>query len=76
MGKKIEADVVLSIRNDYSSEEQPTYAQLAERYDLATSTIANIVRGRSYPDVGGPVVNNPKRGRKPGISPGKHAKND
>lgn len=73
MPKKIQPATVVAIREAYVSEDQPTYGELADEHDVSVSTVAKIIKGQTYPDAGGPITTEPRRGRKKGKSPGKLA---
>ncbi len=75
MSARLTANEVVEIRTKYAGAGQPTYTELAQEYGKSTSTIASVVRGLTYRDAGGPITENPTRGRKKGKSPAKAAKN-
>jgi len=76
VAKRIDSEIVLALREAYCSDAQPTYNELAEQYEVSTSTVAKIVKGQTYADVGGPITATPRRGRKAGKSPAKLATGD
>jgi predicted GIY-YIG superfamily endonuclease len=48
-------DIVLDIRNEYL-DTSITQQMLADKYGVSRENISSIVRGKSWPHVGGPIV--------------------
>jgi hypothetical protein len=59
--KQLTDEEARTIRDLYADDV--TQAALALEYSVSPGTISNVVRGNTYPDAGGPIVEGKPRGR-------------